>query len=103
SIGLINEGNVDKYCRDNIGVDCGGFVAAYWGEAVPHMAAPNPPMAIGISPRSFWADSKTWPDVFRRRRTEFTAIKPGDAAIFFEGVKDNNPDTLAKKGTDGKW
>jgi len=38
-------------------VDCGGFVAAYWGGEVPHMAAPNPKFATGISPRSFWADS----------------------------------------------
>jgi hypothetical protein len=63
SISVINRENIDKYCRDNIGVDCGGFVAAYWGEAVPHMAEPNPPMATGISPRSFWSDSKTWLDL----------------------------------------
>jgi hypothetical protein len=84
-------------------VDCGGFVAAYWGEEVPHMVEPNPKFATGISPRSFWADSGTWPDVIRRRRTDFTAIKPGDAAIFFSGVKDNNPDIQAKKGPDGEW
>ncbi|CDI04454.1 hypothetical protein BN873_980055 [Candidatus Competibacter denitrificans Run_A_D11] len=103
SIGVINRDNVDKYCRDNIGVDCGGFVAAYWGEAVPHMAGPNPPMATGISPRSFWSDSKTWPDVIRRRRTDPTAIQPGDAAIFFEGVKGNNPDIMARKDSNGNW
>lgn len=103
SIGLIDKTNVEKYCRDNIGVDCGGFVAAYWGEEVPHMVEPNPKFATGISPRSFWADSGTWPDVIRRRRTDFAAIKPGDAAIFFSGVKDNNPDIQAKKGADGEW
>ena len=103
SIGIVNDQNIDKYCHDNVGVDCGGFVAAYWGEAVPHMAAPNPAMATGISPRSFWADSTTWPDVLRRRRTDAGAIQPGDAAIFFKGVKDNNPDILAKKGSDGQW
>jgi hypothetical protein len=103
SIGLIDKTNVEKYSRDNIGVDCGGFVAAYWGEEVPHMVQPNPKFATGISPRSFWADSGSWPDVIRRRRTDFTAIKPGDAAIFFSGVKDNNPDIQAKKGADGEW
>ena len=102
-IGAINRGNVDTYCRDNIGVDCGGFVAAYWGEAVPHLAQPNPPMATGISPRSFWADSHTWPDVIRRRRTDPTAIRPGDAAIFFQGVKDNNPDIMARTDSQGNW
>jgi hypothetical protein len=40
-------------------VDCGGFVAAYWGEEVPHMVEPNPKFATGISPRSIWADSGT--------------------------------------------
>src|SRR5260370_8736131 len=67
------------------------------------MGEPNPKFATGISPRSFWADSGTWPDVIRRRRTDFAAIKPGDAAIFFSGVKDNNPDIQAKKGADGEW
>jgi hypothetical protein len=103
SIGVINRENVDKYCHDNLGVDCGGFVAAYWGEAVPHLVAPTPSMATGISPRSFWADSSTWPDVKRRRRTAATEIRIGDAMIFFEGIKDNNPDIPAQKGSDGNW
>ena len=60
-------------------------------------------MATGISPRSFWSDNTTWPDVIRRRRTAANAIQPGDAAIFFEGVKDNNPDIQARKDKDGNW
>jgi hypothetical protein len=84
--GVVNSKNVGVYCDKWIGVDCGGFVAAYWGIGVPHMVNPNPAGATGFSPRSFWNEDKT------RRRTSVTAIDAGDAAIFFKDVKDNNPD-----------
>jgi hypothetical protein len=101
-IGVINTVNAYKYCTANIGVDCGGFVANYWGEGVPHMAAPTPFGSFGISPRSFWSDSQTWPDVLQRRRTAPTAIQPGDAAVFFKDIKNNNPDIAKQRGKDGK-
>jgi hypothetical protein len=41
--------------------------------------------------------------VIRRRRTDPAAIQPGDAAIFFEDVKDNNPDIVAQKASNGNW
>jgi hypothetical protein len=95
-IGAINTNNVRQYCLDNLGVDCGGFVANYWGEGVPHMAEPTIKGATGISPRNFWANSEIWSDAVRRRRVAATAIQPGDAAVFFKDIKDNNPD-LAKQ------
>jgi hypothetical protein len=101
-IGAFSAEHVYKYCLDCMGVDCGGFVANYWGIGVPHMANPTPFGATGFSPRSFWADSKTWPDVLRRRRPAFTAIQEGDAAIFFKDVKDNNPDIAKQRDKNNK-
>jgi hypothetical protein len=101
-IGAFSNSNLYQYCSDSLGVDCGGFVANYWGIGVPHMVNPSPFGATGISPRSFWADSKTWPDVLRRRRTAFTDIQEGDAAIFFKDVKDNNPDIAKQRDKNNK-
>lgn len=101
-IGAVGSDDAYTYCNDSIGTDCGGFVANYWGIGVPHMDNPNPFGATGISPRSFWADSKTWPDVLRRRRTAASAIEPGDAAIFFKDIKDNNPDIAKQRNAEGK-
>jgi hypothetical protein len=101
-VGAADSDSVYKYCTSNLGVDCGGFVANFWGEGVPHMADPNPFGATGFLPRSFWADSKTWPDVLRRRRTAATAIEPGDAAVFFKDIKDNNPDIAKQRDSNGK-
>ena len=101
-IGAVNSNDVYKYCLDNIGVDCGGFVANYWGVGVPHMANTTPFGATGFSPRSFWADSKTWPDVLRRRRTAATGIQPGDAAVFFKDIKDDNPDIAKQRDKNNK-
>lgn len=95
-IGAIDRSTVDTYCRTTLGVDCGGFVANYWGVGVPHMANPAPQGATGFKPRFFWSQSALWPDAVRRRRTAATAIEAGDAAVFFRDVKDNNPD-IAKQ------
>ncbi|MEA3087168.1 MAG: hypothetical protein QOC89_4865 [Paraburkholderia sp.] len=55
----------------------------------------------GILPRGFWSNDKLWPDVMSRRRQNAENVSPGDAAIFFKDVKDNNPD-IAKQRAGGK-
>jgi hypothetical protein len=93
-VGAVTESDLMGYCRNKLGVDCGGFVANYWGEACPHMVRVAPPGWDGILPRGFWTNTH-WPDAISRRRQEVFEVQPGDAAIFFSGVKDNNPDIAA--------
>jgi hypothetical protein len=95
--GLVNE----DYCRTYLGVDCGGFVANYWGEACPHMTDPMPLGWNGISPRNFWEVSSIWPDARKRRRKEAGDIRVGDAAIFFTWIDDKNVDNPAKSDGHG--
>ncbi len=94
-IGVINSENVRTYCLKWLGIDCGGFVAAYWGIGVPHMVNPSPPGATGISPRSFWNDGKS------RRR--MSTPEAGDAAIFFKDVKNNNPDIQKQRDSSNNF
>jgi hypothetical protein len=95
--GLVDE----SYCEKNLGVDCGGFVANYWGEACPHMTDPMPLGWDGISPRNFWEDGSIWSDAKKRRRKEAKDISIGDAAIFFTWIDDKNVDTRAKSDGQG--
>jgi hypothetical protein len=95
AVGAVTESELMGYCRTKLGVDCGGFVANYWGEACPHMVRVAPPGWNGILPRGFWSNTQLFPDVISRRRQEVSHVHPGDAAIFFEGVKDSNPDIAA--------
>ena len=101
-LGLTNPDTVYKYCSDNLGVDCGGFVAAYWGEGVPHMADTQPVGSLGFLPRTFWSDSHLWPDVRARRRKSAGEISPGDAAIFFKDIKGDDPDIAKQRDGNGK-
>jgi len=100
-LGLVVPEKSYFFCSGNVGVDCGGFVANYWGEGVPHMTDTNPFGAYGISPRSFWADNKTWPDVMQRRRSAASAVRAGDAAIFFKDMKGDNPDLAKQRDSKG--
>ncbi|HMV40027.1 hypothetical protein [Plasticicumulans sp.] len=100
-LGLTNPDTVYKYCSDNLGVDCGGFVAAYWGEGVPHMADTQPVGSLGFLPRTFWSDSHLWPDVRARRRKSAGEISPGDAAIFFKDIKGDDPDIAKQRDSSG--
>ena len=52
-VGAVTETNLLEFCRSSLGVDCGGFVANYWGEACPHMVKVNPLGWNGILPRGF--------------------------------------------------
>lgn len=101
-VGAIAESNLLEYCRSSLGVDCGGFVANYWGEACPHMVDVAPIGWNGILPRGFWSNTQLWPDVMSRRRQKVSDVKVGDAAIFFKDVKDNNPDVAKQRDSTGK-
>jgi hypothetical protein len=101
-VGAITQSNLAEYCRGSLGVDCGGFVANYWGEACPHMVDVAPAGWSGILPRGFWSNTQLWPDVMARRRQNASEVKPGDAAIFFKDVKDNNPDTAKQRNAKGE-
>jgi hypothetical protein len=100
-VGAVTEDNLLEYCRSSLGVDCGGFVANYWGEACPHMGAVAPAGWSGILPRGFWSNTQIWPDVMSRRRQTVSNVQPGDAAVFFRDVKDNNPDIAKQRDSAG--
>lgn len=53
-LGLVSRDNAATWCRKNLGVDCGGFVAAFWGVGVPHLNNLQPWGSTGILPRGFW-------------------------------------------------
>ncbi|HVN01909.1 MAG TPA: hypothetical protein VMT68_17045 [Caulobacteraceae bacterium] len=100
-IGGVAEGGLVDYCNSSLGVDCGGFVANYWGEGCPHMVNPSPAGWGGILPRYFWANSSQWSSAVARRRRSASAVSAGDAAIFFKDVKDNNPDIMKQRDSHG--
>lgn len=101
-IEAIDEAGLIDYCRSSLGVDCGGFVANYWGEACPHMVDTAPVGWNGILPRGFWSNTQIWPDIMSRRRQKASTVSVGDAAIFFKDVKDNNPDIAKQRDSNGK-
>jgi len=41
-LGVVNEGDLNRYCRESLGVDCGGFVANYWGFGKPTVTDKKP-------------------------------------------------------------
>jgi hypothetical protein len=95
--GLVDTTTLAGYCDQNLGVDCGGFVANYWGLGHPLTTAARVDGDTGISPRTFWVTNQTM------RRKAASEIRVDDAAIFFEDVKSNNPDVVATKKSDGKY
>jgi hypothetical protein len=94
--GLVSESSVGQYADTNLGIDCGGFVANYWGLAHPSPNSPNPSGASGFLPRTIW-------NTFKGHRKDASAIQVGDAAVFFQDVKGNNPDLVATKKGDGSY
>ncbi|MFN7924037.1 MAG: hypothetical protein U0Q16_28300 [Bryobacteraceae bacterium] len=95
--GLVDDTSVDKYCDNYLGIDCGGFVANYWGMGHPSKGAFNPTGATGFKPRTIWG---LYPSLRRRSAPE---IRVDDAAIFFKDVKNDNPDIMAGKNPDGSY
>jgi hypothetical protein len=97
-LGVVKPGNVNRYCRECLGVDCGGFVASYWGFGKPSFSDLKPAGWAGMLPRDFWAEAG------HRRRARPEQIQTGDAVIFFEGkVVGNDPSTRAPKRADGSY
>jgi hypothetical protein len=95
--GLVNEGTLTSYVDSNLGIDCGGFVANYWGIGRPSTTSPNPTGATGYNPRMIWG---LFPNLRRKNAGE---IQADDAAIFFKDVKSDDPNIAATKGADGNW
>lgn len=95
--GLVDENNLATYCDQNLGIDCGGFVANYWGIGRPSLTQPNPNGATGFKPRTIWGLAPS----LRRARPEDIAVD--DAAIFFQDVKNDDPNIAAHQIAGGGY
>jgi len=94
--GQVNEKTIATYADTNLGIDCGGFVANYWGIGRPSPTEPKPNYATGIKPRAVWGLNP------KLRRTSASEIQVDDAAVFFEDVKGDDPN-IAAQLKDGKY
>jgi hypothetical protein len=94
---LVDFSTLSSYTDTNLGVDCGGFVANYWGIGHPTTTDLNPTGVTGIKPRTIWEMNRGL------RRDQASSIQEGDAAVFFQDVKQDNPDLAAKHADDGSY
>lgn len=83
--GLVDAGTLAAYADNNLGMDCGGFVANYWGIGRPTLTHHNPTGSDGFKPRWIWETYRA------QRRTTLDEIQPDDAAVFFDHVYNENP------------
>jgi hypothetical protein len=95
--GLVDEKTLTTYVDNNLGIDCGGFVANYWGMGAPSISAPNPTGATGFKPRTIWG---MFPKLQRKNASE---IEEDDAAIFFKDVKNDDPNIVAQQKDGGGY
>lgn len=95
--GLVDFSTFNSYTDKYLGVDCGGFVANYWGMGRPTLTSQNPNGVDGFLPRTIWEMNRGL------RRGQATQIQVGDAAVFFRDVKGNNPDVPAHKLPEGGY
>jgi hypothetical protein len=95
--GLVDDKTLTTYADNNLGIDCGGFVANYWGIGAPSVSAPSPTGATGFKPRTIWG---MYPKLQRKSASE---IEEDDAAIFFKDVKNNDPNIVAQQITGGGY
>lgn len=95
--GLVTPSTTRSFVDDNLGIDCGGFVANYWGMGHPLPGNYSPTGATGFKPRYIWGMNQS----LRRRKP--ADIRIGDAAIFFQDVKSDNPDIAAKQNANGSY
>ena len=95
--GLVNDATLVAYADSNLGVDCGGFVANYWGMGRPSLTSLNPTGATGFKPRTIWG---MFPSLRRKTASE---IQEDDAAIFFKDVVSDNPDIAAQPSSGGGY
>ena len=79
--GLVDDKTLTTYGENILGIDCGGFVANYWGIGRPSETTRSPTGATGYKPRTIWGmfPSQQW-----RSAGE---IQADDAAVFFQDVK----------------
>lgn len=96
-LGVVDGGSVNGLCDLNLGIDCGGFVANYWGFGRPTPDSPVPSGWSGWTPRMFWEANPSG------RRKHLDQVRIGDAVIFFTSVKDDNPNLKAKDLGGGKF
>lgn len=92
--GILDGGTIGTYCDNNLGMDCGGFVACLWGIGKPqngHAVVGS----TGFLPRSFWNFDRSL------RRTKVGDIKVGDAIIFFKHMKGDDTDLASTDPTKG--
>lgn len=95
--GLVDESNLSAYTDSNLGIDCGGFVANYWGIGRPSITSPNPTGATGFKPRYIWG---MYPNLHRSAPDQ---IRVDDAAVFFQDVKADDPNIAAQQKPDGSY
>jgi hypothetical protein len=95
--GLVDATTLSTYADNNLGIDCGGFVANYWGMGCPSVSAPSPAGATGFKPRTIWG---MFPKLQRKSASE---IEEDDAAIFFKDVKNDDPNIAAQPKTGGSY
>jgi hypothetical protein len=93
--GLLDGKGVQTYADSNLGTDCGGFVANYWGMGCPSEADLNPTGATGFKPRTIWG---MFPKLQRKTAGE---IEADDAAVFFKDVKNDDPNIAAQPNLAG--
>jgi hypothetical protein len=96
-LGLVDNMTVNWYCDTCLGIDCGGFVANYWGFGRPEAGNTMPVGWAGMLPRDFWEGNA------QNRRRHRSQVDTGDAAIFFSTVKNDNPSLAAAKKADGSY
>ncbi len=94
---LVDFSTVNSYTDRCLGVDCGGFVANYWGMGHPTPTDQNPDGATGFKPRTIWEMNR---DLHRRQAS---SIQVGDAAVFFKDVRQDNPDLAAQQKAEGGY
>jgi hypothetical protein len=94
---LVDEKTLTPYVDNNLGIDCGGFVANYWGMGCPSVSAPSPTGATGFKPRTIWG---MFPKLQRKNASE---IEEDDAAIFFKDVKNDDPNIAAQPKAGGGY
>ena len=93
--GLLEKRSLSNYCDNNLGIDASGFVANYWGIGKPARGDEHPVGWSGLKPRYIWHTNRAF------RRGEWREIQVGDAAIFFRGVRKDNPDQALTKNSYG--
>jgi hypothetical protein len=93
--GLVDGKGLQTHADANLGIDCGGFVANYWGMGCPSESDPNPTGATGFKPRTIWG---MFPKLQRKDASE---IEADDAAVFFKDVKNDDPNIAAQPNAAG--